>query len=126
LSAQLTTLRDRSRSTGITGHDDRNTQYCVKGGQAVSVTAKVLGIPKASLDNSVRLSAKGLDNVVLTPHNAPGSEATRRAMANLAADNLIAALGFGPHAFRPANAVNPEVLDRKPASVAINSWPVPN
>jgi len=67
-----------------------------------------------------------LDNVVLTPHNAPGSEATRRAMANLAADNLIAALGFGPHAFRPANAVNPEVLDRKPASVAINSWPVPN
>jgi transposase len=31
----------------------------VKGGQAVSVTAKILGIPKASLDNWVRLSAKG-------------------------------------------------------------------
>jgi len=31
----------------------------VKGGQAVSVTAKVLGIPKASLDNWVKLSAKG-------------------------------------------------------------------
>ena len=31
----------------------------VKGGQAVSVTAKELGIPKASLDNWVRLSAKG-------------------------------------------------------------------
>lgn len=29
------------------------------GGQAVSVTAKVLGIPKASLDNLVKLSAKG-------------------------------------------------------------------
>jgi transposase-like protein len=31
----------------------------VKSGQAVSVTAKVLGIPKASLDNWVKLSAKG-------------------------------------------------------------------
>jgi transposase len=31
----------------------------VNGGQAVSVTAKVLGIPKASLDNWVKLSAKG-------------------------------------------------------------------
>jgi transposase len=31
----------------------------VKGGQAVSVTAKILGIPKASLDNWVRLSARG-------------------------------------------------------------------
>ena len=31
----------------------------VKGGQAASVTAKVLGIPKASLDNWVKLSAKG-------------------------------------------------------------------
>ena len=31
----------------------------VKGGQAASVTAKILGIPKASLVNWVRLSAKG-------------------------------------------------------------------
>ncbi len=31
----------------------------IKGGQAVSVTAKILGIPKASLDNWVKLSAKG-------------------------------------------------------------------
>ena len=31
----------------------------VKDGQAVSVTAKILGIPKASLDNWVRLSVKG-------------------------------------------------------------------
>ena len=29
------------------------------GGQAVSVTSKVLGIPKASLDNWVKLSTKG-------------------------------------------------------------------
>ena len=31
----------------------------VKGGQAVAVTAKILGIPNASLDNWVKLSAKG-------------------------------------------------------------------
>lgn len=31
----------------------------VKGGQAASVTAKVLGIPKANLENWVRLNAKG-------------------------------------------------------------------
>ncbi len=31
----------------------------VKGGQAASVTAKVLGIPKQTLDNWVRLSEKG-------------------------------------------------------------------
>ena len=37
-------------------------------------------------------------NVVLTPHIASATEATRRAMANLAADNLIAALGEGPRA----------------------------
>jgi gluconate 2-dehydrogenase len=36
-----------------------------------------------------------LPNVVLTPHIASASVATRRAMANLAADNLIAALTGG-------------------------------
>jgi transposase-like protein len=36
----------------------------VKSGQSASVTSKVLGIPKASLDNWVRLSAKGQLNGV--------------------------------------------------------------
>lgn len=45
-------------------------------------------------------------NVVLTPHIASASVATRRAMADLAADNLIAALTGGT----PPTAVNPEVL----------------
>jgi gluconate 2-dehydrogenase len=49
-------------------------------------------------------------NVVLTPHIASASVATRRAMANLAADNLIAALGFGPNAGKPPTPLNPEVL----------------
>ncbi|HEY1392806.1 MAG TPA: D-glycerate dehydrogenase, partial [Methylibium sp.] len=49
-------------------------------------------------------------NVVLTPHIASASVATRRAMASLAVDNLIAALGCGPQAGRPPTPVNPEVL----------------
>jgi gluconate 2-dehydrogenase len=53
-------------------------------------------------------------NVVLTPHIASASVATRRAMANLAADNLIAALGCGPLAGRPATALNPQVLAQRP------------
>ena len=73
-----------------------------------------------------RLAAAGLDvfegepgvhpellrvpNVVLTPHIASASLPTRRAMANLAIDNLIAALGFGPDANKPPTALNPEVF----------------
>lgn len=53
-----------------------------------------------------------LDNVVLTPHIASATEATRRAMANLAADNLIAALGEGPRAGNPPNPINPGVLKK--------------
>ncbi|WP_322070074.1 2-hydroxyacid dehydrogenase [Paraburkholderia bannensis] len=53
-----------------------------------------------------------VDNVVLTPHIASASEGTRRAMANLAADNLIAALGEGPRAGQPANPINPDVLGK--------------
>jgi gluconate 2-dehydrogenase len=51
-----------------------------------------------------------LPNVVLTPHIASSSVRTRRAMADLAADNLIAALGCGPRAGRPPTPVNPEIL----------------
>lgn len=47
-----------------------------------------------------------LPNVVLTPHIASASERTRRAMADLAADNLIAALTGGT----PPTPVNPGVL----------------
>jgi lactate dehydrogenase-like 2-hydroxyacid dehydrogenase len=46
-----------------------------------------------------------LDNVVLTPHIGSSTRATRLAMANLAADNLIAAL----QGRRPPNLLNPEV-----------------
>ena len=52
-------------------------------------------------------------NVVLTPHIASATAATRRAMFSLAADNLVAALGVGPSAGRPPTPVNPEVLARR-------------
>lgn len=47
-----------------------------------------------------------LRNVVLTPHIASGSLATRRAMVSLAVDNLIAAMGVGPNAGRPPNPIS--------------------
>jgi gluconate 2-dehydrogenase len=45
-------------------------------------------------------------NVVLTPHIASASVTTRRAMADLAADNLVGYLVHG----KPLTPVNPEVL----------------
>ncbi|HEX3381780.1 MAG TPA: D-glycerate dehydrogenase [Paraburkholderia sp.] len=51
-------------------------------------------------------------NVVLTPHIASATETTRRAMANLAADNLIAGLGVGPRAGQPPNPINPDVIGK--------------
>ena len=50
-----------------------------------------------------------LTNVVLTPHIASATGRTRRAMADLAADNLIAALTGGT----PPTPVNPHVLEPK-------------
>jgi glyoxylate reductase len=50
-----------------------------------------------------------LSNVVLTPHIASASEPTRRAMANCAADNLIAALTGAV----PPNILNPEVQSQR-------------
>jgi glyoxylate/hydroxypyruvate/2-ketogluconate reductase len=49
-----------------------------------------------------------LSNVVLTPHIASASALTRRAMAHLAADNLVAALCGAT----PPTALNPQVLAR--------------
>ena len=55
---------------------------------------------------SVHPDLLSVPNVVLTPHIASATLATRQAMANLAADNLIAWLTEG----RALTPVNPEVL----------------
>ncbi len=54
----------------------------------------------------------GLPNVLLTPHIAGGTAETQYGLASAGADNLIAALGYGPHAFHPPAILNPEVLKR--------------
>ena len=73
------------------------------------------GIAAAGLDvfeGEPALNRELLDlpNAVLTPHIGSASVPTRRAMATLAADNLIAALGFGPRAGQPLTPINPGVL----------------
>ena len=54
----------------------------------------------------VRPELLALRNVALTPHIGSASLATRRAMVQLAVDNLIAALGVGPQAGNPPSAIN--------------------
>ena len=78
---------------------------------ALAVALRDRIIAAAALDvfegePSVHPALLKLPNVVLTPHIASASLATRRAMADLAADNLIAALtgGVAP------TPINPEVL----------------
>jgi gluconate 2-dehydrogenase len=51
-----------------------------------------------------------LQNIVLSPHIASASRDTRRDMAALAVDNVLAAFGQGPHAGRPPTILNPGVL----------------
>ncbi|RBG69056.1 D-glycerate dehydrogenase, partial [Xanthomonas oryzae pv. oryzae] len=58
----------------------------------------------------VRPELLALRNVVLTPHIGSASLATRRAMVQLAVDNLIAALGEGPHAGHPPSALNTDAV----------------
>ena len=82
---------------------------------ALAVALRERRIAAAGLDvfegePTVHPALLQLPNVVLTPHIASATVATRRAMADLAADNLIAALGAGPRAGRPPSLLNPEVL----------------
>jgi len=51
-----------------------------------------------------------LEQVVLSPHLGSASADTRRNMAQLAVDNVLAGLGVGPDAGRPPAPINPQVL----------------
>ena len=59
---------------------------------------------------AVHADLLALSNVVLTPHIASASLRTRRAMADLAARNLLAALDLGPEAGQPPTALNAQAL----------------
>ncbi len=59
---------------------------------------------------SVHPDLMSLENVVLSPHIASASEDTRRAMAHLAVDNVMAAMGFGESAGKPPTPLNPVVM----------------
>ncbi len=54
----------------------------------------------------------GLPNIVMTPHIGGGTWDAQHGLAMLAAENLIAALGLGPHAGHPPSIINPEVLKK--------------
>jgi len=56
---------------------------------------------------AVRAELLALPNLALTAHIGSATHMTRRAMAQLAVDNLMSALGHGPNAGRPPNAINP-------------------
>ncbi|WP_306715175.1 2-hydroxyacid dehydrogenase [Burkholderia dolosa] len=75
-------------------------------------TIAAAGLDVFEGEPSVHPALLEVPNVVLTPHIASATEKTRRAMANLAADNLIAALGEGPRAGRPPNPINPDVIGK--------------
>ena len=82
---------------------------------ALAVALRERRIAAAGLDvfeaePAVHPALLALPNVVLTPHIASASLLTRRAMADLAARNLMAALGQGPEAGRPPTPLNPQVL----------------
>lgn len=89
---------------------------------ALAVALREKWIAAAGLDvfeNEPHVCPALLDipNIVMTPHIASATETTRRAMANLAADNLIAGLGEGPHAGFPPNPINLEVWGRTAVSL---------
>lgn len=73
-------------------------------------TISAAGLDVFEGEHAIHPDVLKVPNVVLTPHIGSASVKTRRAMAALTIDNLIAALGFGPRAGRPPTPVNPEVL----------------
>ena len=80
------------------------------------------GIAAAALDvfegePSVHPALLAAPNLTVTPHIGSASTQTRRALANLAVDNLIAAMGRGPAAHRPRFVLNPEVIGTRRAAV---------
>lgn len=73
-------------------------------------TIAAAGLDVFEDEPSVHPELLQVPNIVITPHIGSASIATRRAMASLAIDNLLAALGIGERAGRPPTPVNPQEL----------------
>ena len=102
--AQLALMKPTATLTNIARGgvvDDAALAEALKAGQLAAA-----GLDVFEGEPQVHPALLTLPNVVLTPHIASASLATRRAMAELAADNLIAALTGG----QPLTPLNPEVL----------------
>jgi lactate dehydrogenase-like 2-hydroxyacid dehydrogenase len=85
--------------------DDAALAAALSAGQIAAAALDVVeGEPK------VHPALLAAPNVVFTPHIGSATTATRRALAHLAVDNLIAAMGHGEDAGRPPNILNPQVL----------------
>jgi D-3-phosphoglycerate dehydrogenase len=84
--------------------DDAALQAALESGHLRGAVLDVYASEPLAADHPLRQAP----NVALTPHMASASIAARRAMAMLAADNLIAALTGGV----PPTPLNPEVLKR--------------
>ena len=92
-------------NTGRGGLVDQRALYEALRDGVIAAAALDVTDPEPMLPDDPLLK---LNNVIVTPHIASASVATRSRMAMLAAENLVAAL----RGEIPANAVNPEVADR--------------
>jgi len=112
-AAELAQMKTSATLTNITRGGIVDDAALAEALRAGTIAAAGLDV----FEGEPKLNAALLDlpNIVLTPHIGSASLNTRRAMAALSVDNLIAALGKGPHAGRPMTPVNPEVLEHRNA-----------
>jgi len=109
-AAELALMKPTATLTNIARGgvvDDRALAQALREGR---IAAAGLDVFEGEPDILPELLA--VPNIVITPHIGSASVNTRRAMASLAIDNLVAALGLGSSAGRPPTPVNPEVLER--------------
>lgn len=85
--------------------DQKALYQALKSGQIFAAGLDVTEIEPISMDDPLLT----LENVIIAPHIASASVATRTKMATMAAANLIAGL----NGEMPPNCVNPEVLQKK-------------
>ena len=85
--------------------DQKALYQALKSGQIFAAGLDVTEVEPIPMDDPLLT----LDNIILAPHIASASVATRTKMATMAAANLIAGL----KGERPPNCVNPEVLQKK-------------